>query len=160
RGVERPEEERLPALGRGLNGGRVVRVRPAVPREADEVQDRGRGEEPEQCRANPGCLAGATACAALGPRARDDLSERAPGVDPAAVRRARNTQRRRSRKRSAVASRFAAVSTASSTGRGAPGASAWSATSDEAVRPSASANTSIPWSWWRTTFARPRIANV
>ena len=47
-GVERAEEERLPALRSGLHRRRVVRVRPTRRAEAPEIEDRGGGEQREE----------------------------------------------------------------------------------------------------------------
>ena len=53
RGVEGAEEERLPALGPGLDRGGVEVVGPPVPAEVDQVQERGQGQQPAHGRADP-----------------------------------------------------------------------------------------------------------
>ena len=52
-GVERAEEERLPALRPGLHRGRVEGVRPARRAETPEVEHRGAEQEREQARPHP-----------------------------------------------------------------------------------------------------------
>jgi len=71
-----------------------------------------------------------------------------------------NTQRRSNRKRDRVAVRFAATSTASSTGRAGASVTACSPTSAPLVRPSPSANTSNPCTWCRAACRRPVTPKV
>ena len=51
--VERAEEEGLPALGAGLDRGRVEVIRPAIPAQVPQVEDGGQREQPEQRRPGP-----------------------------------------------------------------------------------------------------------
>ena len=51
--VERPEEERLPALAPGLHGGGVERVRPPGRAEAPEIEHRSADQQAEQGRSGP-----------------------------------------------------------------------------------------------------------
>ena len=123
-GVERAEEERLPALRPGLHGGGVEGVGPAGGAEVPQVEHGGAERAAPRARAAPSAAgrrraaAGAVRPGASGAR-RVAVSAGISGAGSRAGlpvgRSGRKTQARNSTKRSAVAARLAATSTASST---------------------------------------------
>src|SRR5207245_7451260 len=135
--VERPEQNRPPALRAGLDRGRVVRVGPAVAVQAPDVEQQGDGEQADEGRARPADLSktGSQRKGAFGSRRIGDRAHAALMW---------NSMVRRTRKRTPVAIALAAVSTAISATRDAPGANRPIATIAPLVYTKAAANASRP----------------